>query len=110
MVALLMTLTLFLLMFFDFALLPLFFLERSISLPLFCYKHMMALTRGVLGAFVCRMSSKTRLTIGCQYVIKCYRSFGDETPSMQNMEKDEEASFVITTQGDDNGRRYYPEC
>jgi hypothetical protein len=28
---------------------------------------------------------------------------------MQNMEKDEEASFVITTQGDDNRRRCFPE-
>jgi hypothetical protein len=71
---------------------------------------MMALTRGVLGAFVGRRSSKTRLTIGYQYVIKCSRSFGDETSSMQNVEKDEEASFVITTQGDDNERRCYPEC
>jgi hypothetical protein len=33
---------------------------------------------------------KTRFIIGYQYVIKCCRSFGDETPSMQNVEKDEE--------------------
>jgi hypothetical protein len=63
----------------------------------------------VLGAFICRRSSKTCLTIGCQHVIKCCRSFDDETPSMQNVEKDEEASFVITTQENDNGRRCYPE-
>jgi hypothetical protein len=51
----------------------------------------------MLEAFVYRRSSKTHLTIGCQHVIKCCKSFGDETPSMQNEEKDEEASFVVTT-------------
>jgi hypothetical protein len=38
-----------------------------------------------LVAFVFRRSSKTRLTIGYQYVVKHCRSFGIRIPSMWNI-------------------------
>jgi hypothetical protein len=40
----------------------------------------------MLGAFVCRRSSKTCLTIGYQHVVKYCRSFGTRTPLVWTME------------------------
>jgi hypothetical protein len=53
-------------------------------------------------------SSKTHLTIGCQHVIKCRRSFGDKTPSEQGVVKDEDVSFVIIRQGNKDRRSTKP--
>jgi hypothetical protein len=58
----------------------------------------------LLGVFVFRRSSKTHLTIDCQDAIKCRRSFDAKTSLGQRVEKDEDVSFVITTQGDKDRR------
>jgi hypothetical protein len=50
------------------------------------------------------MSSKTHFTIGCLRVNKCRRSFSGKTPSVQGGEKEEDDSFVITIQGDEDKR------
>jgi hypothetical protein len=51
----------------------------------------------LFGDFVFRWSSKTHLTVVCQHVIKCRRSFGNKTPSEQGTEEDEDVSFFNNT-------------